>query len=175
MLSTYAKGHFLETNRRLISSFESFSFVRGVWKYVYACLHQFQRQHWGNLWETRWSAYGLYPAHSCHIELKRTEVREFHQAFQPYHPWLPNSTSYWCWEEAWAIDDVLLSLGIKGCGIDLRTTCVLSTTNHKHRWVELFNNQRCYRQSKRRNIRIQDCELKTDEEKLWTQESPVFH
>ena len=87
---------------------------------------------------------------------------------------IPPLSYYWCWEQAWAYD-VLLSLGIKGCGIDLQTTCVLSTTNHKHRWVELFNNQRCYRQSKRRNIRIHDCELKTDEEKLWTQETPVFH
>ena len=82
---------------------------------------------------------------------------------------IPPPSYYRCWEQAWAIDDVLLSLGITGCGIDLQMTCALSATNHKHRRVELFNNQRCYRQSKRRNIRIQDCELKTDEEKLWTQ------
>ena len=32
-------------------------------------LEPFQRQHWGNLWETGWSAYGLFQAHRYHLEL----------------------------------------------------------------------------------------------------------
>ena len=35
----------------------------------------FQRQRWGNFWETGWSAYGLFRAHRYHLELIWTEVK----------------------------------------------------------------------------------------------------
>ena len=36
-------------------------------------LEPFQRQRWGNFWETGWSAYGLFRAHRYHLELNWTE------------------------------------------------------------------------------------------------------
>ena len=36
----------------------------------------FQRQRWGNFWETGWSAYWLFRAHRCHLELNWTEQKE---------------------------------------------------------------------------------------------------
>ena len=35
-------------------------------------LEPFQRQHWGNLWETGWNAYGLFRVHRYHLELNWT-------------------------------------------------------------------------------------------------------
>ena len=35
-------------------------------------LEPFQRQRWGNFWETGWSAYGLFRAHRYHFELNWT-------------------------------------------------------------------------------------------------------
>ena len=32
-------------------------------------MEPFQRRHWGNFWETGWSAYGLFRAHRYHLEL----------------------------------------------------------------------------------------------------------
>ena len=37
----------------------------------------FQRQRWGNFWETGWSAYGLFRAHRYHLEL--TERNSTHK------------------------------------------------------------------------------------------------
>ena len=37
-------------------------------------LEPFQRQCWGNFWETGWSTYGLFRAHRHHLELKWTEL-----------------------------------------------------------------------------------------------------
>ena len=37
-------------------------------------LEPFQRQRWGNFWETRWSEYGLFRAHRYHFELNWTEL-----------------------------------------------------------------------------------------------------
>ena len=37
-------------------------------------LEPFQRQRWGNFWETGWSAYGLFRVHIYHLELNWTEV-----------------------------------------------------------------------------------------------------
>ena len=37
-------------------------------------LKPFQRRHWGNFWETGWSACGLFRAHRFHLELKWTEL-----------------------------------------------------------------------------------------------------
>ena len=39
-------------------------------------LKMFQRQRWGNFWETGWSAYGPFQAHRYHHELNWTEVTE---------------------------------------------------------------------------------------------------
>ena len=36
-------------------------------------LEPFQRQRWGNVWQTAWSAYGLFRAHRYHLELNWTE------------------------------------------------------------------------------------------------------
>ena len=38
-------------------------------------LEPFQRQRWGNFWETGWSACGLFPAHRYHLELNWTELK----------------------------------------------------------------------------------------------------
>ena len=35
-------------------------------------LEPFQRQRWGNLWETWWNAYGLFRVHRYHLELNWT-------------------------------------------------------------------------------------------------------
>ena len=40
-------------------------------------LEPFQRQRWGNFWETGWSAYGLFRALRYHLELDWTEHRTF--------------------------------------------------------------------------------------------------
>ena len=38
-------------------------------------LEPFQKQHWGNFWETGWSAYGLFREHKYHLELNWTNTR----------------------------------------------------------------------------------------------------
>ena len=40
-------------------------------------LEPFQRQLWGNFWETVWSAYGLYRAHRYHLELNWTMRKRY--------------------------------------------------------------------------------------------------
>ena len=37
-------------------------------------LEPFQRQRWGNFWETGWSTYGLFQAHRYHLELNWTAM-----------------------------------------------------------------------------------------------------
>ena len=45
---------------------------RGPWS-VRRTVEPLQRRHWGNLWETGWSAYRLFRAHRYHLELNWTE------------------------------------------------------------------------------------------------------
>ena len=40
-------------------------------------LELFQRQRWGNFWETGWSAYGLFRAHRYYLEMKCTELDRY--------------------------------------------------------------------------------------------------
>ena len=51
-------------------------------------LELFQRQRWGNVWETRWSAYGLFRAHIYHLQLNWTELT--------LDVW-NQSVVRWCW------------------------------------------------------------------------------
>ena len=45
------------------------------WEDARGALEPFQSRHWGNFWETGWSAYGLFRAHRYRLELNWDELR----------------------------------------------------------------------------------------------------
>ena len=52
-------------------------------------LEPFERQRWGNFWETGWSAYGLFRAHRYHLELNWTNCEgQSHTAVSSPNPTL---------------------------------------------------------------------------------------
>ena len=52
-------------------------------------LEPFQRQRWGNFWETGWSAYGLFRAHRYHLELNWIELNwSYETMFANWEPLL---------------------------------------------------------------------------------------
>ena len=66
---------------RSLLFFRSLDFIAYHWVASYGkavlirrTLEPFQRQRWGNFWQTVWSAYGLFRAHSYHLELNWTEL-----------------------------------------------------------------------------------------------------
>ena len=71
-------------------------------------LEPFQRQHWGNFWETGWSTYGLFWVHRYHLELNWTLSHGLYTPLfislpTPFFNWLCVSLSHpllSCWQSS---------------------------------------------------------------------------